>query len=156
MIKYLKKILAFYNSCSTFYDWRGYNGSYTAANDETIVDDGVLGISNGNVGNLSLVISTGIKMIGLVFTGGLCGVMSGVFASTCSQKLGNDLRKDCFSNIMSLSFEQTDRFSTGSLITRVTNDITQVQNLVSMSIRGFVRTFLLFGGLEFYVCWDLI
>lgn len=111
-----------------------------------IVDDGVLGLSNGNVGDLSIVISTGLKMIGLVFLGGLSGVLSGVFASMCSQKVGNDLRKDCFSNIMSLSFEQTDKFSTGSLITRVTNDITQVQNLVAMSIRGFVRTFLLFGG----------
>ena len=60
-----------------------------------IVDDGVLGLSNGNVGDLSIVISTGLKMIGLVFLGGLSGVLSGVFASMCSQKVGNDLRKDC-------------------------------------------------------------
>lgn len=146
MIKYLKKYWLFIILAPLFMIGEVTMDLIQPQMMKTIVDDGVLGISNGNVGNISLVISTGIKMIGLVFTGGLCGVMSGVFASTCSQKLGNDLRKDCFSNIMSLSFEQTDRFSTGSLITRVTNDITQVQNLVSMSIRGFVRTFLLFGG----------
>ncbi|MBQ7919414.1 MAG: ABC transporter ATP-binding protein [Lachnospiraceae bacterium] len=112
----------------------------------TIVDEGVLGLSNNNVGDLSLVITTGLKMIGLVLIGCLCGILSGVFANLCSQNFSNDLRKDTFSKIMSLSFSQTDQFTTGSLITRVTNDITQVQNLVTQAIRGFVRTFLLFAG----------
>lgn len=112
----------------------------------TIIDEGVLGMSNGGVGNLELVITTGLRMIGLVVIGGFCGIMSGVFASLCSQKYGNDIRKDAFGRIMAFSFEQTDRFSTGSLITRVTNDITQLQNLVNQCIRGFVRTFLLFAG----------
>lgn len=111
-----------------------------------IVDEGVLGLSNNNVGDLSLVITTGLKMIGLVLAGCLCGILSGVFANLCAQNFSNDLRKDTFSKIMSLSFSQTDQFTTGSLITRVTNDITQVQNLVMQAIRGFVRTFLLFAG----------
>ena len=111
-----------------------------------IVDEGVLGLSSGGVGNMELVIHTGLRMIGLVLFGCFCGVMSGVFANMCSQNYGNDIRKDAFRKVMSFSFEQTDRFSTGSLITRVTNDITQVQNLVSQCIRGFVRTFLLFAG----------
>ena len=111
-----------------------------------IVDEGVLGLSNGGVGDMGLVVNTGLRMIGLVLFGCFCGVMSGVFANLCSQNYGNDIRKDAFRKVMSFSFEQTDRFSTGSLITRVTNDITQVQNLVSQCIRGFVRTFLLFAG----------
>lgn len=111
-----------------------------------IVDEGVLGLSHGGVGDLGLVINTGVRMVGLVLFGCFCGVMSGVFANLCSQNFGNDIRKDAFRKVMSFSFEQTDRFSTGSLITRVTNDITQVQNLVSQCIRGFVRTFLLFAG----------
>lgn len=111
-----------------------------------IVDEGVLGLSSGGVGDMGLVIHTGLRMIGLVLFGCFCGVMSGVFANLCSQNYGNDIRKDAFRKVMSFSFEQTDRFSTGSLITRVTNDITQVQNLVSQCIRGFVRTFLLFAG----------
>lgn len=111
-----------------------------------IIDEGVLGLTNNNMGDLNLVIVTGLKMIGLVLIGGACGVLSGVFANLCSQNFGNDIRKDCFKKMMSLSFEQTDQFSTGSLVTRVTNDITQVQNLVAQCIRGFVRTFMLFGG----------
>ncbi len=112
----------------------------------TIIDDGVLGLNNNNVGDLSLVISTGLKMIATVLGGCVCGILCGVFANLCAQNFGNDIRKDAFKKIMALSFEQTDKFSTGSLITRVTNDITQIQNLVMEAIRGFVRTFFLFAG----------
>lgn len=111
-----------------------------------IVDEGVLGLSNNNVGDLNLVITTGLKMIGCVVLGGCCGVMSGVFGNLCGQNYGNDVRKAAFGRIMSLSFKQTDKFSTGSLITRVTNDVTQLQNLILQCIRGFVRTFMLFAG----------
>ena len=112
----------------------------------TIVDEGVLGLSNHNVGDLSIVISVGIRMIGVVFLGGVFGVLSGVFTNLASQNFGNDMRKDCFGKIMSLSLEQTDQFSTGSLITRVTNDVTQVQNMVAQCIRGFVRMMMFFIG----------
>ena len=112
----------------------------------TIVDEGVLGLSNNGVGDLNLIITVGLKMIGFVLLGSLFGILSGVFANLCGQNFGNDMRKDAFNKIMSLSFEQTDKFTTGSLITRVTNDITQIQNLVMQCIRGFVRTFMLFGG----------
>lgn len=112
----------------------------------TIVDEGVLGLSNHNVGDLSIVISVGIWMIGVVFLGGVFGVLSGVFTNLASQNFGNDMRKDCFGKIMSLSLEQTDQFSTGSLITRVTNDVTQVQNMVAQCIRGFVRMMMFFIG----------
>lgn len=112
----------------------------------TIVDEGVLGLNNGGVGDLQLVLTTGMKMVGFVALGGFFGVMCGVFANLCSQNFGNDMRKDAFRKIMSLSFQQTDQFSTGSLITRVTNDITQIQNLVAQIIRGFVRNIMLMGG----------
>ena len=112
----------------------------------TIVDEGVLGLSNNGVGDLELVISTGIRMILTVVLGGFFGVMCGVFTNLCSQNFSNDLRKDVFKKVMSLSFSQTDRFSTGSLITRITNDITQLQNLVNQLIRGFIRYLLFFVG----------
>lgn len=111
-----------------------------------IIDDGVLGLSNGGVGNLNTVITIGLKMIGFVALGGICGIMSGVFANLCAQQFGNDVRKAVFKRIMEFSFEQTDKFSTGSLITRVTNDITQLQNFVMQCLRGFVRTSMLFIG----------
>lgn len=111
-----------------------------------IIDDGVLGLNNGGVGNLNTVITIGLKMIGFVALGGICGIMSGVFANLCAQQFGNDVRKAVFKRIMEFSFEQTDKFSTGSLITRVTDDITQLQNFVMQCLRGFVRTSMLFIG----------
>ena len=111
-----------------------------------IIDDGVLGLNNNGIGDLDIVINTGLVMILIVFIGALCGVLSGVFSQLCGQKFAHDLRRDCFKRIMNLSLEQTYEFSTGSLITRITNDITQIQNLLSMMIRGFIRTMALFIG----------
>ncbi len=105
-----------------------------------IVDNGVL------KSDMELIVSVGIRMILFVMLGGFCGVMCGVFANIAGQGFGNDLRKDLFSRIMSLSFQQTDKISTGSLVTRLTNDVTQVQNMVMMSIRGFVRNTVMFLG----------
>jgi len=105
-----------------------------------IVDDGVL------VGNMNVVLYVGIRMILYVIFGGFCGIMSGVFANFASQNFGNDLRKDVFKKIMHLSFQQTDKISTGSLVTRLTNDVTQVQNMVMMSVRSVVRCSVMFAG----------
>ncbi len=111
-----------------------------------IIDEGVLGINNNNIGDLDLIINVGFKMVIIVFTGGICGIMSGVFANLFSQLWSNDIRKLCFKKVMELSFQQTDKFSTGSLVTRVTNDVTQLQTLATQMVRGFVRTTLLFFG----------
>lgn len=111
-----------------------------------IVDDGVLGINNNGTGNLSLIWTLGIQMIILVLFGGLCGSLNNVFVHISGQNIGNEMRKDCFRRIMSFSFSQIDRFGTGSLVTRVTNDITQVQMFVSTFVRGMIRTLLLTFG----------
>ena len=97
-----------------------------------IVDNGVL------KSDIGLIVNVGIRMILTVIAGGFFGVMCGVFANMAAQNFGNDLRKDLFSKIMNLSFQQTDKISTGSLVTRLTNDVTQVQNMVMMSDRKSV------------------
>lgn len=115
-----------------------------------IVDDGVLGLNHGGHGNLTIIWTLGAQMIGLVLFGGLCGSMNNVFVHISGQNVGNEIRKDCFRKIMTFSFPQLDRFGTGSLVTRVTNDITQVQNFVSQFVRGMIRTSLLmFGSIYF-------
>lgn len=115
-----------------------------------IVDDGVLGLSSNGVGDLSLIWTLGIQMILLVLFGGFCGSMNNVFVHLSGQNIGNKMRKDCFRSIMAFSFPQIDHFGTGSLVTRVTNDITQVQNFVSQFVRGMIRTILLtFGSMYF-------
>ena len=104
-----------------------------------IVDQGILGIGRGGVPDLSIVTGTGIRMILVVLLGGLSGITCGVFTNLCSQFTGNEIRKDCFERIMHFSFEQTDHFTIGSLITRITSDVTQVVLMISMLTRGFVR-----------------
>ena len=111
-----------------------------------IVDDGVLGLNNGGVGDLRLIWKLGLQMIGLVLFGGLCGSLNNVFVHMSGQNIGNEIRKDCFRRIMTFSFPQLDKFGTGSLVTRVTNDITQVQNFVSQFVRGMIRTSMLMFG----------
>lgn len=111
-----------------------------------IVDDGVLGLGSGGTGNLRVIWSLGLQMIGLVLFGGLCGSLNNVFVHISGQNIGNEMRKDCFRRIMTFSFPQLDCFGSGSLITRVTNDITQVQNFVSQFVRGMIRTLLLTFG----------
>ena len=105
-----------------------------------IVDSGVLGLDAGGVGDLELIWTLGLRMIALVLFGGLCGSLNNVFTHISSQNIGNDMRKDAFRRLMSFSFPQLDRFGTGSLVTRVTNDITQVQTFVSLFVRGLIRT----------------
>ena len=94
--------------------------------------------------SLVIILNVGLIMIFLVLLGGLFGVLSGVFTNKASFHFANDLRKDAFNHIINLSFEQTDSFTTGSLVTRMTNDITQVQNMVSMSMRMLIRTLMQF------------
>lgn len=115
-----------------------------------IVDEGVLGVNNGGVGDMNVIITLGVQMILLVLFGGFCGSMNNVFVHMSGQNIGNEMRKDCFRRIMTFSFPQLDKFGTGSLVTRVTNDITQVQNFISQFVRGMIRTFLLmFGSIYF-------
>ena len=111
-----------------------------------IVDDGVLGLNSGGVSSMGLIWKLGLEMIGLVLFGGLCGSLNNVFVHMSGQNIGNEIRKDCFRRIMTFSFPQIDKFGTGSLVTRVTNDITQVQNFVSQFVRGMIRTSLLMFG----------
>lgn len=116
-----------------------------------IVDEGVLGVNNGGVGNLPLIWELGLKMIVLVLIGGLCGSLNNVFVHMTGQNIGNEMRKDAFRNIMTFSFPQVDQFGTGSLVTRVTNDITQVQNFISQFVRGMIRTSMLMFGSIFFM-----
>lgn len=106
----------------------------------TIVDDGVL------KGNLDLVVKTGILMILLSILGGISGILAAAFGSIASQNFGNDVRCDTYRRVMSLSPQQTDKFTTGSLVTRITNDIQQVQMFMNFLLRMFVRSPMFFIG----------
>ena len=107
-----------------------------------IVDEGVL------AENMTVVWQTGLLMLFLVLIGGTVGALCAYTASKAAQGFGNDLRCDTFDKVMSLSIQQTDKFTTGSLVTRLSNDITMVSDFVTMALRMFIRSpFMLIGGL---------
>lgn len=95
---------------------------------------------------MNSILTTSLKMIILVAFGGFMGLMCCYTASRASQGFGNDVRIDAFNKVMSLSLEQTDKFTTGSLVTRLTNDITSLQDLVQMILRSLVRAPIFFIG----------
>ena len=105
-----------------------------------IVDDGIA------KGDIDLIIRTGLLMVGVAFIGMIGGVGCTIASSIASQGFGADLRSAVFRKIQSFSFSNLDRFKPSTLITRLTNDITQLQQLVLMSLRIVVRAPLLFLG----------
>lgn len=105
-----------------------------------IVDDGVLGQ------DMDLIIRTGLLMLLVLIGGGACGIAASAFGGIASQSFSRDLRVDVFKRVMGLSFEQTDKFTTGSLVTRLTADITSIQQMVDFMLRMLVRDSLLFFG----------
>ena len=85
------------------------------------------------------IVGTGITMIIIAFIMMAGGIGGAWFASKASISFGADLRNDCFKKVQKFSFTNIDTFSTGSLVTRLTNDITQVQNLIMMALRMMLR-----------------
>ncbi|HOK56936.1 MAG TPA: ABC transporter ATP-binding protein [bacterium] len=108
----------------------------------TIIDDGI--VKN----NLKLIINTGFFMFFIAIIGLIGGIGCTIFSSIASQNFGHDLRKDIFKKIQNAKFKEITKFSPSSLITRLTNDIAQSQQLVLISLRMLVRAPLLcIGGI---------
>lgn len=105
-----------------------------------IVDDGIVGQ------NFGIILNLGIQMLIFTLLGCFGGILSGVFGNLAAQNFSNDLRKDAFAKVMKMSFQQTDKFTIGSLVTRLTNDITACQDFVGMALRMMVRTLMQFIG----------
>ena len=138
LLKYVKQYWYFAILAPTFMFLEVFMDMLLTQFMEKMVD---FGVQTGNINNI---IKYGLLMLLFLFIGVACGILSGVFTNLTSFKFSNDLRKDVFKKIMHLSYNQTDKFSTGSLVTRVTNDITQVQNLLSMALRMFIRALSFF------------
>ncbi len=101
------------------------------------------GLENGDMG---YVIRTGLLMLLIVLVGGFFGVCCAYTAARAAQSFGKDLRVHAYKRVMSLSIEQTDDFTTGSLVTRMTNDIAMVVEFVEMLLRMCVRAPMFFIG----------
>lgn len=105
-----------------------------------IVDKGL------ETGDMGYVIRTGILMLVIVLIGGFFGVFCAYTAARAAQSFGKDLRVHAYKKVMALSIEQTDDFTTGSLVTRMTNDIAMVVEFVETLLRMCVRAPMFFIG----------
>ncbi len=99
----------------------------------SVIDNGV------EAGNMDFVIKMGIVMLVVAMLSLLAGTLSGVFAARASMGFGRNLRKAMYDNIQDFAFRNIDHFSTAGLVTRMTTDVTNVQNAFQMIIRMFVR-----------------
>ncbi|MFF2888697.1 ABC transporter ATP-binding protein [Paenibacillus sp. NPDC057967] len=106
----------------------------------SIVDKGVM------QGDLNHIRDTGLIMLGAALVGLIGGFGCTVFSSIAAQRFGADLRQDVFRKVQTFSFRNLDELGTGSLITRLTGDIVQLQTMVQMLLRIFVRSPLLAIG----------
>lgn len=94
------------------------------------------------------IVTIGGLMIVMALLMMLGGVMGAYFAVKASVNFAADLRKDVFKKVQKFSFANIEKFSTGSLVTRLTNDITNMQNVISMGLRMLLRApGMLIGGL---------
>ena len=88
-----------------------------------------------------------VKMIGAAFLMMLGGVGGSYFGAKASVNFASDLRSDLFKKVQGYSFANIDKFSTGSLVTRLTNDVTQMQSFINMMLRMMLRSpGMLIGG----------
>ena len=96
-----------------------------------------IGIQNGDV---HYVLMTGLKMLGCALLGLIGGAGCTILSSIASIQLAKELRADLFAKVETFSFREVDKFKTASLITRLTNDVEQVQNMAMMVMRMLVRS----------------
>lgn len=98
-----------------------------------IVDEGV---ANADV---SRILGYGGIMLGIALFGALCAVMRNHFASRTSQTIGKEIRHDIYHNVQQLSLENIDRLQPASIITRITNDVTQIQDFINSIMRIMIK-----------------
>ena len=89
--------------------------------------------------NIPYIVTMGVVMILTALLMMLGGIGGAYFAARAAISFSSDLRSDVFDKVQKFSFANLDQFSTGSLVTRLTNDITQVQNLINMALRMMLR-----------------
>ncbi len=105
-----------------------------------IIDEGIL------QEDLSYVIKWGSIMVGLAFLAFASGVTNSFYAAHVGQSFGFDIRKALFEKVQGFSFEQLGNYPAASLVTRMTNDVTQLQNTIFMGLRIMLRAPLLVIG----------
>lgn len=103
----------------------------------SIIDNGVNG--NGGAGDMNFIFKMGALMIVVACLGLFAGIMGGKYGARASAGFARNLRKGMFENIQTFSFSNIDKFSSAGLVTRMTTDVTNIQNAYQMILRMCIR-----------------
>ncbi len=132
--KYIKKYIALFLTAVFFLTLEAFCDLAQPTIMAKIID---IGVSNKN---LDYILSTGALMIGITFLGSIFSIIRSIISARVSQCFSYDLRQDVFEKINTYSLKQIDKFGRASLITRITNDINQVQLFVHGMMRVFIKS----------------
>lgn len=133
ILSYLKKHLGIFLLSTLFLTMEAVADLLQPTFMSRIVDDGVENVDIG------LILWYGIVMLAIAAVGAFSAVMRNLFASRTSQTIGKELRSDMYHHVQELSLENIDHLQPASVITRITNDVTHVQELINRSMRMMVK-----------------
>lgn len=122
---------------------------YSQATCDLSLSDFMSDIVNKGIttGDTSYILKIGLEMLGIALISAVCSIIVGLMASRMAAGVSRNLRQDVFNKVESFSNAEIEKYSTSSLITRTTNDITQIQQLITMVVRlGFYAPILGVGG----------
>ncbi len=132
--KYIKKYIVLFLTAVFFLTLEAFCDLAQPTIMAKIID---IGVSNKN---LNYILSTGAIMIGITFLGAIFAIIRSVISARVSQHFSYNLRQDVFEKINTYSLKQIDKFGRASLITRITNDINQMQQFVNGMMRVFIKS----------------
>ena len=133
ILKYLRKHLGIFLISTAFLTMEAVADLMQPTFMSKIVDNGIRNADTG------LILLYGLIMLAIAAAGAFCAVMRNRFASRTSQTVGNEVRLDMYRHVQALSLENIDRLQPASIITRMTNDVTQIQDFIASMMRMMVK-----------------
>lgn len=133
ILKYLKRHLGIFLFSLFFLTMEAMADLLQPTFMSMIVDKGIKNT------NIKQILFLGLIMLGIAMAGAVCAVIRNHFASRVSQTIGKELRRDMYHNVQQLSMENIDRLRPASIITRITNDVAQIQEFINGIMRIMVK-----------------
>ncbi len=133
ILKYIKNHLGIFLFSTFFLTMEAMADLFQPTFMSFIVDRGIKNAS------IRQILFFGLCMLGIAITGAICAIMRNHFASRVSQTIGRELRRDMYHNVQLLSMENIDRLRPASIITRITNDVAQIQEFINGIMRIMVK-----------------
>lgn len=133
ILKYIKNHLGIFLFSTFFLTMEAMADLFQPTFMSFIVDRGIKNAS------IRQIFFFGLCMLGIAIIGAICAIMRNHFASRVSQTIGRELRRDMYHNVQLLSMENIDRLRPASIITRITNDVAQIQEFINGIMRIMVK-----------------